>query len=152
VGCYIYVAHVKLTGTGEVFSELGEVGKVGLGDVGIDGVVPEGQIAGQHPRPLEAGVVEGQRVVGGGVEGLPLVSAAGALDERPLIVPQGLEEVIGPLVGRLAPGDLEARGEGAGARPPAASPAELLLADVSSLGCASELAAVEGSVCLACKG
>lgn len=111
----------------------------------------ESQIAGQHPRLLEAAVVKGQRVVGGGVEGLPLVGAAGALDEGPLVVEQGLEEVVGPLGGRLAPGDLEARREGPGALLEAASPSELLLAEVSSLGGASQLAAVEGSVCLACK-
>lgn len=111
----------------------------------------ESQIAGQHPWPLEAAVGKGQRVVGGGVEGLPLVGAAGALDERPLIVEERLEEVVSPLGGRLAPGDLEARGEGASALLEAASPTQLLLAKVSNLGCTSYFTAIEGSVCLACK-
>lgn len=80
------------------------------------------------------------------------MGAAGALDEGPLVVEQRLEEVVGPLGGRLAPGDLEARGEGASALLEAASPSQLLLTEVSSLGCASYFAAVEGSVRLACNG
>lgn len=87
-------------GAGEGLAHLLGVVEPALADLEVSGIVDEGEIAGEHGGAAELGLVEGIRVVDGAVEGFPLVSSGGTLDEGPFVLEKTLEEVVAPPVKR----------------------------------------------------
>ena len=110
-------------GAGEGVGELLRVLEEAPRDRLVDGVEPQGEVAGEHRRL--AGQLAGLRVGDDvrGVLGDPLLRARRALGQLPLEAEEVLEEVVAPPRRRLGPGDLEAAGD----RVPALAGAEAVL-------------------------
>ena len=123
-------------GLGEGQRELVGVLQEAARDLLVRRVDAQRQVGREHRRPVLLRRVVGVRDDLLGVLGDPLLGAAGARGELPLVAEEDLEEAVAPLGRPVGPGDLEAAGDRVGALAAAvgAQPAQALRLQRGALG------------------